>query len=232
VAPRPNRRPLDGVRRTLGTRLRVLSSRSPTRLEAVFSNDAHLACRWPGAFTGASSPPTTTPIGVAQDSDDRDHRITSAAACLPWLRNWHSWAAPCGNAAGLHPCGNAAPTSWPSWITTPTTDPPKPSMAAWKQCAATPSASAISPTTAGDHSFTAAHSAHSSMHSELRTACRTRDPSLSFSEATLDHSVTAAKARLPRGWAVKAKEFQPSSRTGRVPDRIEYREGGPAVQGF
>jgi hypothetical protein len=45
-----------------------------------------------------------------------------------------------------------------------------PSTAAWKHCAATPSASATSPTTAGAHCCTAAHYTHSSTHSELRRA--------------------------------------------------------------
>ena len=69
-----------------------------------------------------------------------------------------------------HPVRAAATTSWPSSTTTPPTDPPKPSTDAWKPCAATPSDSETSPTTAGAHYCTAAHSTHSSMHSELRRA--------------------------------------------------------------
>ena len=52
--------------------------------------------------------------------------------------------------------------------------PPKPSTDAWKHCAATPSDSETSPTTAGAHYCTAAHSTHSSMHSELRRASKAR----------------------------------------------------------
>jgi hypothetical protein len=68
--------------------------------------------------------------------------------------------------------GAAAPTSWPSSTTTPPTGRPKPSTDAWKHCAATPSDSETSPTTAGAHYYTAAHSTHSSMHSELRRASK------------------------------------------------------------
>jgi hypothetical protein len=68
------------------------------------------------------------------------------------------------------PCGAAAPTSWRSSITTPPTTPPRPSTDAWKRCAATPSDSETSSTTEGAHRCTAAHSTHSSMHSELRRA--------------------------------------------------------------
>jgi hypothetical protein len=52
--------------------------------------------------------------------------------------------------------------------------PPRPSTAAWKPCAATPLASETSPTTAGAHSCTAAHSTHSPKHSELRRATLAR----------------------------------------------------------
>jgi hypothetical protein len=64
----------------------------------------------------------------------------------------------------------AAPTSWRSSTTTPPTAPPRPSTDAWKRCAATPSDSETSSTTEGAHRCTAAHSTHSSMHSELRRA--------------------------------------------------------------
>jgi Transposase len=42
----------------------------------------------------------------------------------------------------------------------------------WKPCAATPSDSATSPTTESAHSYTAAHSTNSSMHSDLRRASK------------------------------------------------------------
>ena len=50
--------------------------------------------------------------------------------------------------------------------------PPKPSTDAWKPYAATPSDSETSPTTEFAHCSTAAHSTHSSMHSELRRAAK------------------------------------------------------------
>jgi transposase len=81
--------------------------------------------------------------------------------CLPgWRRS--------PNSAALY--GAAALTSWRSSTTTPPTGRPKPSTDGWKHCDATPSDSETSPTTAGAHYSTAAHSTHSPMHSELRRA--------------------------------------------------------------
>jgi hypothetical protein len=96
-----------------------------------------------------------------QDHDERDHQLAAPRCARRNSRNWHNWAAP---------CTAAATTSWPSSSTTPPAAPPKPSTDASKPCAATPSASETSPTTAGAHYCTAAYSTNLSMHSELRRA--------------------------------------------------------------
>ena len=74
-------------------------------------------------------------------------------------------------------------------------------------------------------------STHSSTHSKLRRACvghatpacppAKRRWTIRSLRQKLDSSATGAKA----------KEFQPSSQTGRVADRIAYRGGDPAVLG-
>ena len=59
------------------------------------------------------------------------------------------------------PCTGAATMCSPSSTTTPPTDPPKPSTAAWKHYCATPSACEASPTTAGAYGRTAVHISNS-----------------------------------------------------------------------
>ena len=141
--------PLYGVRRTLHTRFLLLTTRQRTRLEPVFADDNHLAVMvvW-----------SVYQRVIAAYADPNRRRRKNAmitlidpyaAARLPRLRNWPNWDAP---------CIAAALTSWHSSTTTSPTDPPKPSTAAWKPCAATPSDSETLPTTAGAHSSTAAHS--------------------------------------------------------------------------
>jgi hypothetical protein len=137
------------------------TARQHDRLTSVLDADEHFADK------------------VAWSNYQKDHRRLRRPR--PALRQTRHEQAdrldPPQRAAGLEeiansvaPCGGAATTSWPFSTTTPSTDPPKPSMAAWKPCAATPPDSETSGTTAGAHCCTAAQSARSSMHCEVRSA--------------------------------------------------------------
>lgn len=127
--------PLDGVRRTLRTRLALLSSRQPARLSAVFADDDHLAVlvTWSvyQRIICRLQPARPAP---RHDDDDRDYRLPAPRRTRRTRRTGPNWAAP---------CGAATPTYWPTSTTTPPTAPPKPSTAASKHYAETPLDSGI-----------------------------------------------------------------------------------------
>ena len=149
--------PLYGVRRTLRTRLPLLSTRQKDRLTAVFADDAHLAV----VVTWS----VYQRIIAAYSQPDRRRGKTMMTTIIDSLRRGvpTGWKNSPNSAA---PCTGAATTYWPTSTTTPPTAPPKPSTAASKHYAATPSDSATSPTTESAHYCTAATSPNRSMHSD------------------------------------------------------------------
>ena len=125
--------PLYRVRRTLRTRLGLLTDRQRARLEAVFADDDHVAVEvtwWVYQQIIAA---------YADPNPQRGKTLLAAVIdrlrprCRPGWRN----SPPSGG-----PCTGAATTSWPTSPTAPRTARPRPSTAASKPYAATPSASA------------------------------------------------------------------------------------------
>ena len=125
--------PLYRARRTLRTRLALLTDRQRARLEAVFALDAHIAV----AVTWW----TYHQVIAAYADHDRQRGKKLLTTVIDRLRA----ALPAGlgssRPSGAR-CTGAATTSWPTSPTAHRTDRPKPSTAASKRCAATPSASA------------------------------------------------------------------------------------------
>ena len=143
--------PLYGVRRTLRTRFPLLTSRQQARLSTVFADDAHLAVQVTGSVYQR--------IIAAYGHPDRRRGKTMMTAIIDTLRR--------GVPAVLEELAQLGRTLWrrradilASSITTPPTDPPKPSTAAWKPCAATHSDSETSPTTAGAITYCTAARSH------------------------------------------------------------------------
>jgi transposase len=152
---------LYGIRRIGRTRIQLLSGRPYDRLTTVLDAEEHLAVKV--AYVIYQK------IIAAYADSNRRRGKRAMTRLIDSIRR--------GVPAGLEEIAQLGrtlwrpvPTSWPSSTTTPPTDPPKPSTAAWKPCAATPSDSETSPITESAHYCTAAHSTHSSTHSELRRA--------------------------------------------------------------
>lgn len=151
--------PLYGMRRTLRTRLPLLTSRQRTRLEAVFADHNHL-----GVMATCS---VYQRIIAAYSHPDRRRGKTMMTAIIDSLRR--------GVPAVLEELAQLGRTRHRrrhdalAFFDHHTSNGPTQAIkAALKHCAATPSDSATSPTTAGAHCCTAAPCTHWSMHSELR----------------------------------------------------------------
>ena len=141
--------PLYGVRRILRTRWTLLSARRKAKLETVFADENHLAVEICWGFYQR--------MIAAYAHPDRRRGKTMMTDIITTLRSGvpEAWR---NSPSSVAPCGGAAPTCWPTSTTTPPTDPPKPSTAASKHYAATPSDSGTSPTTDCAHYCTAATS--------------------------------------------------------------------------
>ena len=157
--------PLYGARRTLRTRLPLLSTHQQSRLTSVFADDHHVAV----VVTWS----VYQRIIAAYSQPDRRRGKSMMTALINSLRR--------GVPAGLEELSQLGRTLWRRRADVlaffdhqPPTAPPKPSTAAWKRCAATPSASATSPTTGCAHYCTAATSFNRSTHSKSGRAGKPR----------------------------------------------------------
>lgn len=148
--------PLYGARRTLRTRYPLLSSRQKARVEAVFADENHLAVELCWSFYQR--------MIAAYAHPDRHRGKTMMTQIINALRN--------GVPSALEELAQLGRTLWRRRADVlayfdhhASNGPPKPSTAAWKHCAATPSDSETSPTTDCAHYCTAATSPNRSTHS-------------------------------------------------------------------
>ncbi len=132
--------PLYGLRRTLRTRVPLLSTRQRSRLTSAFADDRHIAVTVPWSIYQRI-------IAAYSQPDRRRGKTMMPRSSIPSRRSSRR----AGRVGPTRP-NLAAPTRrMLAYFDRHTSNgPPKPSTDAWKRYAATPSASETSPTTESD----------------------------------------------------------------------------------